>query len=250
MELGLQGKTALVTGTGSQVGFGRGVALFLAQEGCDIASADLNFEGATKTASDVAALGRKSIAVKVDITNRADIDQAVAQTLAEFGKIDILVNTAGASIGVFPFVESTPDQWDSEIDLNLKGTMGMMHAVLPQMIKQKYGRIVNFSTHCANHAAGLFGVSPYIAAKAGLSQMSKSLQHELGDIDININIVAPGPGDTNFHRAPSMAEDVARRAAQGKTVLPSDIAHTVAFLVSDVARLVRGQVVEVCPYLG
>lgn len=251
MELGLKDKVAVVSGTGSQVGFGRGVALYLAEEGCHIVSVDLDLAGAQKTADDVAALGRKALAAKVDITQRPEIDAAVKQTLEEFGRIDILCNTAGGSIGVVPFVESTPEQWDAEINTNLKGTMHFMHAVLPYMIQQRYGKIVNFSTHCAHHAEGLFGVSPYIAAKAGLAQMSKSLQHELGDTGININVIAPGPGNTQFHKnSPGMAEDVAKMAAAGKTVLPADIAYAVGFLVSDVSRLVRGQVIEVAPYFG
>lgn len=250
MELGLKDKIAIVTGTASEVGFGRGVALYLAKEGCHIMSVDKDFEGAQRTADEVAALGRRALAAKVDIRNMEEIQAAVDLAIAEFGRIDILCNTAGASAGAVPFVESKKEQWDFDIDLNLKGTMAFMRAVLPHMIKQQYGKIVNFSSHCAHTDQGLFGVGPYIAAKAGLSQMSKSLQNELGDQGININIIAPGPGNTNFHKtSPAMAEDVVRLAAMGKTVTPEDIAHAVAFLVSDVSRLIRGQVIVISPYI-
>lgn len=254
MDLGLKDRIALVTGTGSQVGFGREIALYLAQEGCHVVSLDLDLEGAQKTAADVAKTGRKAIAVKANVLKRAEIDAAVERAIEEFGRIDILCNTVGLCSGAVPFTESTPEQWDVDIDTNLKGTMGFMHAVLPYMIQQHYGKIVNFSTHCAHQAAGIFGVSPYIAAKAGLSQLSRSLQNELGDQGININVVAPGPGNTNFYKvSPEMAamgRDTEIWARAGKTVLPSDIAYTVAFLVSDLSRLVRGQVIEVMPYIG
>jgi len=250
MDLGLKDKIALVTGTASEVGFGRGVALYLAQEGCHIMSVDKDLEGAQKTANEVRALGRRALAARVDIRNMAEVQEAVDLAIKEFGRIDILCNTAGASSGAVPFVESSTEQWDFDIDLNLKGTMTVMRAVLPYMIKQQYGKIVNFSSHCAHTDEGLFGVSPYIAAKAGLSQMTKSLQNELGDQGINLNVIAPGPGNTNFHKtSPAMAEDVVRLAALGKTVTPLDIAHAVAFLVSDVSRLIRGQVIVVTPYI-
>ena len=253
MDLRLTNKIALVTGTGSQVGFGRGIALFLAREGCDIISADMDLEGAEKTAADVTAFGRKAIALKVDITNKAEIDEAVKRSLAEFGKIDILVNCAGRASGVQPFTTTTPDQWDIDIDTNLKGTMRFTHAVLPHMLERKYGKIVNFSTHAADQPAGLPGAGPYVAAKAGVTMLSKTLAGEYGPDGININVIAPGPGATNFHRvsgAPEMARFVDRLAEMGKAVLPEDIACAVGFLVSDVSNKVVGQIIEVSAPLG
>jgi len=253
VDLRLTNKIALVTGTGSQIGFGRGIALFLGQEGCDIISVDMDLDGATKTAADVATLGRKAIALKVDITRKAEIDEAVKKALSEFGRIDILVNCAGRATGVQPFTTTTPDQWDIEIDTNLKGTMRFTHAVLPHMLERKYGKIVNFSTHAANQPTGLAGAGPYIAAKAGVVMLSKTLSGEYGPEGININIIAPGPGATNFHRvsgAPEMAGFVDRLAEMGKAVLPEDIAYAVGFLVSDVSNKVSGQIIEVSAPLG
>jgi 2-hydroxycyclohexanecarboxyl-CoA dehydrogenase len=248
MDLRLTDKVALVTGTGSQVGFGRGIALFLAAEGCHIISVDMDKEGAKKTADDVAALGRKAIACKVDITKKAEIDEAVKATMAEFGKIDILVNCAGRATGIQPFVTTTPDMWDIDIDTNLKGTMRFTHAVLPHMLARKYGKIVNFSTHAADQPTGLAGAGPYVAAKAGVTMLSKNLAGEYGLEGININVIAPGPGATNFHRgsgAPEMAGFVDKLAEMGKAVLPEDIAYAVGFLVSDVSSKVVGQIIEV-----
>ncbi|HEY54988.1 MAG TPA: SDR family oxidoreductase [Dehalococcoidia bacterium] len=249
MDLKLTDKVALITGTGSQIGFGKGIALALAREGCHIISVDVDLEGAQKTAAEVRALGRKAIAIKADITKKAQVDKAVKEALAEFGKIDILVNNAGRASGVRPFVTTTEAQWDIDIDVNLKGTLYFTQAVLPHMLERKYGKIVNFSTHAAHQPTGLAGAGPYIAAKAGVVMFSKTLAGEVGPSGININIIAPGPGATNFHRTsgapPQMVELVESMAKEGLAATPQDIANTVAFLVSDVAKKLSGQVIEV-----
>jgi len=249
MDLKLRDRVALITGTASQIGFGKGIALTLAREGCHIVSVDVDLEGAEKTASEVNTLGRKSLALKADTTNRAEVDDAVKKALAEFGKIDILVNCAGRASGVRPFVTTTEEQWDLDININLKGTMNFTQAVLPHMLEHHYGKIVNFSTHAAHQPTGLAGAGTYIAAKAGTVMFSKTLAGEVGPSGININIIAPGPGATNFHRAsgadPRMTEIVDSLAKAGKSTTPEDIANAVAFLVSDVANKLSGQVIEV-----
>lgn len=249
MDLKLKDKVAIVTGTGSQIGFGKGIALMLAKEGCHIISVDMDQNGAEQTASEVKALGRKSLALKVDITKKAEIDAGVKKALAEFGKIDILVNCAGRASGLRPFTESNADQWDIDINVNLKGTMNFTRAVLPHMLERKYGKIVNFSTHAAHQPTGLAGAASYVAAKAGTVMFSKTLAGEVGAAGININIIAPGPGATNFHRVsggdPHMSGIVDALAKAGKTTTPEDIAHAVAFLVSDVSGKLSGQVLEV-----
>ena len=120
MDYGLQGKIALVTGTASQVGMGKAICLTLAKEGCDIVSADIDLEGAKQTAAAVKALGRKAIALKVDVAKSSEVEEMVKAALKEFGKIDILVNTAGliAVIGV-PFMESKQEMWEKDIAVNL-----------------------------------------------------------------------------------------------------------------------------------
>jgi 3-oxoacyl-[acyl-carrier protein] reductase len=222
MDLRLKDKVAVVTGTGSQVGFGKGIAAFLAKEGCDITSADIDIEGARQTAAEIKALGWKSIAVKVDITKKTEIDSAVKKALAEFGRIDILVNCAGRASGIQPFVTYALDQWSIDIDINLKGTMAFTQAVLPHMLERKYGKIVNFSTHAANQPTGLAGAGPYVAAKAGVVMFSKTLAGEVGPEGINVNVIAPGPGNTNFHKVsgagPQMVGLVENLAKVGRSV--------------------------------
>jgi NAD(P)-dependent dehydrogenase (short-subunit alcohol dehydrogenase family) len=249
MDLKLKDKVAIVTGTGSQIGFGKGIALTLAREGCDIASIDVDLEGAEKTAAAVQKLGRKALAFKVDITQRAAIDAAVKKILAKFKKIDILVNCAGRASGLRPFVESTEEQWDIDININLRGTMNFTQAILPHMLERKYGKIVNFSTHAAHQPTGLAGAATYIAAKSGTVMFSKTLAGEVGALGINVNIIAPGPGATNFHKVsggdPRMSGLVDALAKAGKTTTPEDIANAVAFLVSDVSGKLSGQILEV-----
>jgi NAD(P)-dependent dehydrogenase (short-subunit alcohol dehydrogenase family) len=249
MDLKLQGKKALVTGTGSQVGFGKGIALFLAQEGCDVVCADIDYEGAQKTAAEVKASGRNTMAIQVDITRKSSVEEAVNKAITEFEYLDILVNTAGRASGLKPFVSMTEDEWEIDININLRGTLNMMHAVLPYMLKRQYGKIVNFSTHAADQPGGMPGAGPYVAAKAGVTMLSKTLSSEYGASGININVVAPGPGNTNFHKVansgPQMIGLVEQLAKIGKSVTPEDIAYTVGYLVSDVSAKVVGQVIEV-----
>jgi NAD(P)-dependent dehydrogenase (short-subunit alcohol dehydrogenase family) len=254
MDLKLKGKTAIVSGTGSQIGFGRGIALMLAQEGCDVACVDVDLAGAQKTAADVKAFGHKTLALKVDITKRPEIDAAVKKIAAEFGHIDILVNCAGRASGLRPFVESTEEQWDIDININLKGTMNFTQSVLPHMLQRGYGKIVNFSTHAAHQPTGLSGAASYCAAKSGTVMFSNTLSAEVGYKGINVNVVAPGPGNTNFHKVsgndPAMAGVVDNLAKAGKTTTPEDIANAVSFLVSDVSGKLSGQVLMVSAPMG
>jgi len=254
VDLKLKDKIAFVTGTGSQIGFGKGIVLKLAEEGCDVICADIDGDGAQKTAAAVKALGRKSLALKVDITDKTAVDAAVKKALEEFDHIDILVNCAGRASGIRPFVEMTQDLWDIDININLRGTMNVTQAVLPQMLKRRYGKIVNFSTHAANQPTGLAGAAVYVAAKAGTVMFSRTLAGEVGAQGININIIAPGPGATNFHRVsggdPRMTEIVDNLAKAGKTTTPEDIANAVAFLVSDVSSKLSGQILEVSAPMG
>jgi NAD(P)-dependent dehydrogenase (short-subunit alcohol dehydrogenase family) len=254
MDLKLNDKKALVTGTGSQIGFGKGIALFLAREGCDVISADVELAGAEQTAAAVRALGRRSLALQVDISRKASVDETINKAIAEFGCLDILVNAAGRASGLKPFIDMNEAEWEIDLNVNLRGTLNMMHAVLPHMLQRHYGKIVNFSTHAADQPTGLAGAGPYVASKAGLTMLSKNLSGEYGTQGININVIAPGPGNTNFHKTAnsgaqmiSLVENLARI---GKSVTPEDIACAVGFLVSDVSSKIVGQVIEVSAPLG
>lgn len=248
MDLGLNDKVALITGAGSQVGFGKGMAMALAKEGCDIVACDMDIEGAEKTADDVRALGRKAMALKMDITKTTEVKEAVETALNEFGNIDILINNAGVGTQPKPFVATTEEEWDTNININLRGTMIVTKAVLPHMIERKSGKIVSMSS-----TAGLAGMSTggvYGAAKAGVVIFTSALAKELNEVGINVNCMAPGLGATNFHRASNFPPEyvdkfIKEMAAAGKTTTPEEIGHVAAFLVSDVSKNITGQCIRV-----
>mgnify|MGYP005855792063 CR=1 FL=1 len=242
MNLGLTDKVALVTGAGSQIGFGKAIALTLAREGCDVVVNDINLKGAQKTAAEVEALGRKSLAIKADVTKKAEVQEMVALALAEFGKIDILVNNAGAITTGGPFVEQDESAWDKDIELNLKGTMLCCQAVIPGMMERKYGKIVNISSGTVKVIHPV--VSAYSIAKAGVVVFTKQLAKMAISSGITVNSVSPGWSLTNFVKGDKEALK-ARFLPEtpiGRGTEPQDIANTVAFLVSDVSADIVGQV--------
>lgn len=254
MDLGLKGKVALVTGAGSQIGFGKGTVLTLAQEGCDIVATDKDLEGAKQTAAEVEALGRKAIAIKADVTKRTEVNDMVKAALVEFGKIDILVNNAGVSNPMQPFVNSTEADWDLVINVNYKGTLYCTQAVLPQMLERKYGKIINISSSAALPmlvigVPGFVGISTYAGAKAAVLTFSKLLVAEVAPSGINVNIITPTLGDTGFAIAskatPEFKEWIKEMVAAGQTTTPQDIGNAVAFLASDVSKRVNGEVITV-----
>jgi NAD(P)-dependent dehydrogenase (short-subunit alcohol dehydrogenase family) len=253
MDLGLKGKVALVTGAGSQTGFGKGIALTLAKEGCDVIVIDKDLEGAQKTAAEIEALGQKTLALQVDVTKSAELNNAVKTALAIFGKIDILVNNAGASTPPKPFVEKTEAEWEPDIDINLRSVLICTKAVLPQMLARKSGKIINISSGVGT--MGLANSSIYSAAKAGVMAFTKALAKEVISRGINVNSVSPGIGDTGFLRSskvlktaetpPEFIKHVNLDIPAGRMTTPQDIGNMVAFLASDVSSDIVGQIFDV-----
>jgi len=162
MDLRLNGKIALVTGAGSQSGYGRKIALFLANEGCVVVAADINEDGANQTAAEIQGLGSQAMAIRIDVTKRHEVDRAVREILERLGRIDILVNNAGTSSRLRPFLEMTPSDWELDIGVNLVGQMNVAQAVLPGMLSRKYGRIINTSG-----GQGIPNISIYACSRHG-----------------------------------------------------------------------------------
>ncbi len=176
MDLAFGGKTALVTGAGSQVGFGKEIALLLAAEGIDaVAVTDIDLEGAEETAAAVADLGCKSIALQADITDNGAVKAMVAKVVDEFGRIDILCNVAGAILhkDFVPIDQQDPAVWEKQFKLNLVGTMNVTQAVVPVMRVQKYGVIVNIGSG-STHQYGM-GVGTYAMSKYAMDLFTKQL---------------------------------------------------------------------------
>ncbi len=245
MDLGLKGKVALVTGAGSQIGYGKGIAMTLAREGCDIIVNDVNLEGADQTAAEIKALGRKAMAVKADVTSSTEVKDMVKAALAELGKIDILVNNAGAATPQKPFAETTEADWDADIDINLKGVLNCTKAVIDHMISRQSGKIVSIASTVAK--TGGMTMTTYGAAKAGVSVFTKGLAAEVATSGINVNSIAPGPGDTGFalKAPPGFLDMVMQMIPQKKFTTPQDIGNAVAFLASDVSINIVGQTLSV-----
>jgi NAD(P)-dependent dehydrogenase (short-subunit alcohol dehydrogenase family) len=245
MDLGLKGKVALVTGTGSQTGFGKAICLTLAKEGCDIVSVSRGLEGAEQTASEVRALGCKATAIKTDVTKVVEVDDMVKAALKEFGKIDILVNNAGGGTPPGRFAETTEDKWDKDINLNLKSVLYCTRAVLPHMISRKTGKIVSISSS-GGFSGAPFGII-YGATKAAIISFTLGLSQEVVESGINVNCIAPGSSNTAFYdNFPlEFRERVKKMEVAGKTTKPKDVADAVAFLVSDVSIRMVGQCLKV-----
>jgi 3-oxoacyl-[acyl-carrier protein] reductase len=245
MDLYLDGKVALVTGAGSQKGMGKAIALTLAKEGCDVIVSDINFEDVKITAAAVEALGRKCLAIKTDVTKNDEVQDMFKRAVQKFGKIDILVNNAGAAFPSGPFLQQKEEDWDKNINLNLKAAMFCAQAVLPGMLERKYGKIVIISS------AGpkLAGPAPsmYTLAKGALYMFTRDLAKMVAGSGIIVNSVAPGLVMSNFHKGDR--ELIIKRSLPGiplgRPIETQEIANAVAFLTSDISTAIIGQVIFV-----
>jgi 2-hydroxycyclohexanecarboxyl-CoA dehydrogenase len=235
---GLSGKSVLVTGGGGAIG--RAICARFAEEGARVLVADRNGDAAADVAHDV-----EGKALAFDI---ADYDAARAALAS--AQIDVLVNNAGWD-RFQNFVDTKPDDWDSLIDINLRGPLNMHHLVLPQMIARGRGRIVNISSDAAR--VGSSGESVYAACKGGIISFSKTLAREVARKGITVNVVCPGPTDTPILRSflgegeagQKVYEALVRAIPMKRVGQPDDIPGIVAFLASDEAAFITGQVISV-----
>jgi NAD(P)-dependent dehydrogenase (short-subunit alcohol dehydrogenase family) len=245
--LRLAGRVAIVTGAGSKRGIGRATALRLASEGADVVVGDLVFPGAEETAAEIRALGRRSLAVRTDVTSEESVGDLVRATLQEFGRIDILVNNAGITQPK-RVPEITVADWEKVLAVNLKGTFLCCKAVLPTMGKQRYGRIVNMSSVSAKRGGGVFGGAHYSAAKAGILGFAKALAREVAAQGITVNSVAPGLVLTDIRGGIESEEGQACLAADipvKRLCRPDEIAALVCFLASEEAGYITGEDIDI-----
>lgn len=239
----LEGKVALITGAAR--GIGKSIALKFASEGADIAFTDLRRdENMEATEKEIEALGVKAKGYSSDASNFAQTEEVVAKVKEDFGHIDILVNNAGITKDGL-MMRMSEAQWDMVINVNLKSAFNFIHAVLPIMMRQRSGSIINMASVVGVH--GNAGQANYAASKAGLIALAKSIAQEVGSRGIRANAIAPGFIETAMTAA--LPEDVRkewaakiplRRAGQVE-----DIANVTTFLASDMSSYVSGQVIEV-----
>lgn len=239
-------RVAIVTGAGG--GFGRRISLSLVLEGARVAVLDRNEESVRQTAALIHEQGREALVYPADVTRKADIDAAVADIIARWGTVHVLVNNAGWD-RVMPFMETTEELWDQLLDINLKGPIICTRSVLDAMIAQNYGRIVNIASDAGR--AGSSGEAVYSAAKGGVIAFTKAMARELARWGITVNCLCPGPSDTPLFRReitdpyPKLAESLTRAIPLGRLGTPEDVAPAVTYLASDDAQYVTGQTLSI-----
>ncbi|CEH32031.1 3-oxoacyl-ACP reductase [Aneurinibacillus migulanus] len=239
----LEGKVALVTGASR--GIGRAIALELARQGADVA---INYAGneaaARDVADEIAKLGRRALVVKANVADADEVETMVKQTIDEMGKLDILVNNAGITRDNL-LMRMKEAEFDEVIAINLKGVFNCTKAVTRPMMKARGGRIINISSVVG--VMGNAGQANYVAAKAGVIGMTKSVARELASRGITVNAVAPGFIETDMTSV--LGEDT-RESLLGQIPLarlgkPEDIANMVAFVASEKAGYITGQVFHI-----
>jgi 3-oxoacyl-[acyl-carrier protein] reductase len=239
---GTENRVALVTG-GAQ-GIGRAIALRLAQGGADVAIVDLNPEGVADAVAELSAGGRRAFGFTGDVSSLTFAQEAVEKTVAAAGALHVLVNNAGITRDGL-LMRMKPEDWELVLKVNLTGAFNFCKAVVPGMIKQRWGRIVNISSVVG--AMGNAGQVNYAASKAGLLGLTKSLAREVASRGVTVNAVAPGFIDTAMTQAmPEKArEALLAQIPCGRLGQASDVAEAVRYLASEGAAYVTGQVLHV-----
>jgi 3-oxoacyl-[acyl-carrier protein] reductase len=261
LEIDLSGRVALVTG-GSR-GLGRADALTLARAGADVAIADIQLESyagedaasygvlaqaaraqgmvyTEATADEIRGMGRRALALKCDVTDRAQVDAGVERVVEELGSVDILVNNAGTLDHVAQFHQQSPELWERDLRVNLTGGFNCAQAVWPHMKERGWGRIVNMASVAGT--LGGFGQASYSTTKEGILGLTRTLALEGGRHGITCNAIVPGViGTEAFNMGnPEMNERMIKRTAMRRAGDPQEIANAVAFLCSDLASYITG----------
>lgn len=238
----LNGKVALITGASS--GIGRAAAIALAQQETKVTVVARRLDRLTQLAGEIKALGGEALPLQMDVTSKSQIDDAVLKTVQHFGRLDILVNNAG--IAEFaPFLEMTEEQWDKTLDTNLKGYFLVAQAAAREMIKNKWGRIINIaSVAMGGVGVGFPSIAHYCASKGGIVAFTEALADELAPQGILVNAIAPGLIETEMTQGitgnPQQLTGILSRVPLKRAGKPEEIASAIVFLASEEASYTTG----------
>jgi len=241
--MNLVNKLAIVTGAGR--GIGKAIAIVLAREGANVVVNDVDIKRAEEVAKKIKSLGRQAMAIQVDVSDSKEVNRMVQIVLKKFKRVDILVNNAGI-IRRGSIEDLAEDDWDRVLNVNLKGAFNCAKAVVGIMKKQRYGKIINISS-IAGKIGDLASAPCYGASKAGMICLAKSLARELATYGINVNVVAPHAIETDMSKEWSEEKRKNIIANIPLVILgqPEDVAEAVVFLVSDKAKFITGEVLDV-----
>jgi len=237
-------KVAIVTGGGQ--GIGKAVAQGLASEGASVVISDINMEAASETAKEIEeSLQVKALAIQTDVKKKDDIHSLVGVAEKEFGKIDILFNSAGICKRI-DIEDISEEEWNHMIDINLRGVFLCSQAVMPIMKRQQQGRILNMAS-LAGKVGGIAVGAHYSASKAGVICLTKSFARALGPYGITVNALAPGPVETAMIQdwPQDVRDDMARQAPLGRIAQTEDVAEPALFLLSDAAKHITGETLDI-----
>ena len=244
----LTDKVAIVTGGGR--GIGRGICEILAQQGAKVAIADLLIDVAESTVVDIKKGGGEAIAIHTDVADLESVEAMVQKVREEYGPVDILVNNAGWD-KMIPFVQMPPDLWEKIIAINYKGVLNCVYATVNEMVSRGSGKIISIGSDAGR--VGSSGEAVYSGTKGAIISFSKTMARELARHKINVNVICPGPTETPLVEEMKRESDFSRKIFGGMEKIiplrrmgkPEDIGYAVAFLASEEASFITGQVLSV-----